>query len=518
MTLQEEWKAGIEQRAGALARARKVAAVTVPHLAPPSGHIKGNDLPDPFQSLGARGVNSLSSKLLLTLFPPQAAFFTFDVDMARVRAALGNDPNPDTLEDRVKAELQEREKTILAWLATSAWRPRAYELLRQGLVSGSPVVRLFTDRSPARVYSLEEVEVRRNARGELRRIITREKIMGSDLSPEAVASLPPTAPFDPDKEHALYTVVQLKGGKGPAWEEWQELEDGLEVPFSRERYATEDDCPWIAPRFVAKAGVDYPPSFGEEVLGDLRSLEGLSQAIVEAATIAARTIFGVPPDAMVQPAQLHETPNGGYFAGRPDLIGAVHVDKQADMAVSAATRDSLRRDLELAFMLHTAIQRDAERVTAEEIRRLGQEIDDALGGALSVLADELQRPLVRKVHRLLVRNGTLEDTFDLDLRIVTGLEAVGRGQEFARLDAWADFGRRTLGEQGFAESANAPGLLLRAANLLGIDQDGIVLSADQLAAREQQQAGQGLTEAATPEMMKMISALVQKAQAEGQPQ
>ena len=55
--------------------ARECAKLSVPYLMPPSGHSSGNKLHTPWQSVGARGVNVMSSRLMLSLFPVNAKFF-----------------------------------------------------------------------------------------------------------------------------------------------------------------------------------------------------------------------------------------------------------------------------------------------------------------------------------------------------------------------------------------------------------------------------------------------------------
>ena len=62
-----------------LDRARLCAALTIPAILPREGHTKHSILPTPYQSLGARGVRTLASKLLLSMFP-QVPFFNYKVD------------------------------------------------------------------------------------------------------------------------------------------------------------------------------------------------------------------------------------------------------------------------------------------------------------------------------------------------------------------------------------------------------------------------------------------------------
>ena len=63
-----------------LARAREAAELTIPTLMPPDGHSGSTSYSTPYQSIGARGVNNLASKLLMTLLPPNSPFFRLTMD------------------------------------------------------------------------------------------------------------------------------------------------------------------------------------------------------------------------------------------------------------------------------------------------------------------------------------------------------------------------------------------------------------------------------------------------------
>jgi hypothetical protein len=63
-----------------LDRARECSELTLPALITPEGFSSATDLYQPFQSIGARGVNNLASKLMLLLLPPNAPFFRLAMD------------------------------------------------------------------------------------------------------------------------------------------------------------------------------------------------------------------------------------------------------------------------------------------------------------------------------------------------------------------------------------------------------------------------------------------------------
>ena len=54
-------------------------------------------------------------------------------------------------------------------------------------------------------------------------------------------------------------------------------------------------------RFSTVDGEDYGRGRVEEFLGDLKSLEALSQAIIEGSAAAAKVVFTVSPSATTKP-------------------------------------------------------------------------------------------------------------------------------------------------------------------------------------------------------------------------
>jgi hypothetical protein len=78
--------------------ARDCAALSLPYLLTPTGVVNGQKLPTPWQSMGAKGVNVMASKLMLSLFPVNATFFKLQINDGK----LSLDP---TLSAAVKSEI-----------------------------------------------------------------------------------------------------------------------------------------------------------------------------------------------------------------------------------------------------------------------------------------------------------------------------------------------------------------------------------------------------------------------------
>ena len=70
----------VSERETFLDRARECARLTIPTLMPESGHSQSSRFYTPYQGIGARGVNNLAAKLLLSLLPPNSPFFRLTID------------------------------------------------------------------------------------------------------------------------------------------------------------------------------------------------------------------------------------------------------------------------------------------------------------------------------------------------------------------------------------------------------------------------------------------------------
>ena len=57
--------------------------------------------------------------------------------------------------------------------------------------------------------------------------------------------------------------------------------------------------------------------------------------------------------------------------------------------------------------MNESVQRDAERVTAEEIRLMAEQLESGLAGVYSMLSQELQLPLIKRVLFLMEQAGEI---------------------------------------------------------------------------------------------------------------
>lgn len=202
--------------------------------------------------------------------------------------------------------------------------------------------------------------------------------------------------------------------------------------------------------------------------------------------------------------------SGAVKSGNAADVTVVQMQKHADFTVAKNQADGLNNRLAFAFLLNSAIQRSGERVTAEEIRFMARELEDALGGIYSILAQEFQKPLVNLILAYLRRKKRIPQLPKGAVKpvIVTGMEALGRGQDLARLDEFIN-GIPAPIAQAAAQRLNVGDYLTRRATALGLDQGGLVKTEEQVqqeaAAAAQAQMQQSLVDKGTAPAIKAMA-------------
>lgn len=473
-----------------LETARKCAELTIPSLLPPEGN-KNQRLPTPYQSIGAYGVNNLAAKLLLALYPPGNAFFRYVLPEPIAQEA-GELP-PEQREELQK-KLAATEMRVLQRFETSAIRPQKAEALLHLIVAGN-VLSYFESMDVYRLFTIEQYVVRRDAAGHPLDVVVKESIPPRSLSEEVREACKVDAERKEDVE--VYTLVSWDDGRC-TWH--QEINDEI-VPDS-EGHSPAELSPWNPLRWKAVPGSHYGRGHCEEYLGDLITLEGLSQSCVDFAAIAAKILFLVHPGSVTDVREVNRANSGDAVSGRGDDIDVLQMEKYADFQVVERVISRIEERLSRAFLLRSGLVRDAERVTAEEIRGTAQELEDTLGGVYTVLAQEEQMPFVRRMLHVLTLDGYIPPFPPNVVQpvIVTGFQALGRNHALNKLrGALADI-QQLFGPEGALKILNGTNIAARIFTGWGVEDSGsAVKSATQLA-----------QEAAAEQQAEMVRTLLEK--------
>tara|TARA_R110000744_G_scaffold322759_3_gene428709 strand:+ start:958 stop:2526 length:1569 start_codon:yes stop_codon:yes gene_type:complete len=477
-----------------LNRARESAKLTIPTLIPESGHGVATKFATPYQGIGARGVNNLASKLLLSLLPPNSPFFQMKIDDFTAEELA----QEEGARAKVDEALNKYERAVMTDIENSGTRSAVFEALKHLIVGGNTLVYLPKDGG-ARVFPLHRYVVKRDPMGEVLEVIIKEDMSRASLPQDVLDLLAEQTPSEqsPEDDLPMFTKLYRDGNK---FKLYQEIE-GIVIPDSHGEWPVEKS-PMIALRWTRVDGEDYGRSYVEEYLGDLISLEGLSKAVLEASAVSAKVVFMVAPNGTTRAKDIAEVANGGIVSGNAAEVSTLQVNKQADMSVAQSSIQVITERLGYAFLMNSAVQRNGERVTAEEVRYMAGELEDALGGVYSILSQEFQLPFVSRIIDRMTKKKTLPALPKGVVKptIVTGLEALGRGHDLNKYNMFLQ-ALTPLGPEVIAKYMNAGDYVKRVGTALGIDMNGLVKD-DEQQAQEQQMAEQQAQEQQMMEMAK----------------
>jgi len=452
------------------------AELTIPTLLMRDENANYTEFKTPWQSVGAKGVVTLSSKLMLGLLPPSTSFFKLQLDDSKLGIEI-----PPEAKSEMDLSFAKIERMIMDSIAASTDRVQIFSAIKHLVVTGNSL--LYMGKDGMKVYPLNRYVVDRDGNGNVIKVITKEKVNRDQLGMvKELPNSPNSNDSDHEKDTDVYTCVKLTP-KGWVW--YQEVHDVL-IPGS-EGKAPKDKSPWIPLRFVTVDGEDYGRSRVEEFLGDLKSLEALMQSLVEGSAAAAKVIFTVSPSSITKPQSLAQAGNGAIIQGRPDDVGVVQVGKTADFRTAFELVNVLEKRLSEAFLILNV--RQSERTTAEEVRMTQMELEQQLGGLFSLLTTEFLIPyLNRKMHTLQrskqipsVPKNLVKPT------IVAGINALGRGQDRDALVQFITTIAQTMGPEALQRFLNADEAIKRLAAAQGIDVLNLVKSMEELQ-QEQAQA------------------------------
>jgi len=437
----------------------------------------------PWQSVGAKGVTTLASKLMLALLPPQTSFFKLQIDEATL---LSGQLDPAIRSD-LDVSFSKIERTILESIAASDDRVVVHQALKHLVVSGNALI--YMDKERLKLYPLNRYVVERDGLGNVIEIVTKEKIhktlvkkMLKDFDDTVMNRIDDESTGYSREDVDVFTIIKRDNNRF-VWH--QEVYDKI-IPGSQGK-APIDTTPWLPLRFNTVDNEAYGRGRVEEFMGDLKSLEALSQAICEGSAAAAKVVFTVSPSSTTKPSTLAKAGNGAIVQGRPDDIGVVQVGKQGDFSTAYQMIQQFERRLGEAFLVLTV--RQSERTTAEEVRMTQMELEQQLGGLFSLLTVEFLVPYLNRKLSVFQKTGEIP-RLPKDIvkpTIVAGVNALGRGQDRESLQMFMQTIAQTMGPEAIAQYINPEEVVKRLAASQGIDTLNLVKSAEQLQQERQQQ-------------------------------
>ena len=510
--LKSAWHKADSTRQQVLDRARLGSALTKPWVLPPESMAKNDALPEPFSSLAARGITNLEGRLLLALYPPGLPFFRLK-PAAKYRLDPSVDPN---ILSQFEQHLFLRELAILAKLEQTdrpkttntrraGFRSRKRTSISQLLITGD-TLEMLTDDYQIKVFRRDQYCTGRDSSGGVQFHIIKEHIDPLSLSPKQLELLEINVDStleksSQDRKEDMYTMVEWE----PMSKRWcikQEVK-GVIIEESEEKVN-----PFMSTPFELAPGEDYGRGLIEVNLGDVRSMNSLTERILDFAATSSKQLFVLDYNSQVRASDLAK-PSGSVIqarvaAGQVVDISTLKVDKMSDFSIVGQTREAIRRDLSAVMLMEGESTPRGDRVTAYQVQRVAMELEGALGGVYAPIADSMQIGLIERIMYQMKRDKAMQPLPDdsVEIEAVTGIAALSResdqGKLVGVLQTIAQLGPETLAR---IDKGILLDLMMRQA---GVYQAGLIktneqINAEMQAAQEAQtkaQAGQQLIQSA----------------------
>lgn len=409
-------------------RSENYARLTIPYICPADN--SGNTEQDrAYVAIGPRLVNHLANKVVDTMFPQDRPFFTIALTSEARRAMQADigEENEAAFYEAVRKATASVEQAAMRKMQLVSYRPQAVETVKHMIITGNVCLRRLPEGKRV-VYGIKDFSVRRSIDGAPIEVLLRDAKNVGSLAPDQKKKYLAVNPQARDKDQCvLYTHYKLNGKR---WDMRQAVDrvgivDGVSyVP---------KDLPVLPLTWTIARGENYGRGLVEDEITNFHNIDVATEALLDMIGILADVKYLVDPASMLDVAELNNSKRGSYHLGRKDDISSPEMKRALEVQALAASIDKWEMELAKSFLLNSSATRDAERVTAEEIRFIARELESAFGGLYSRLAMEWQQHeaeyTVSKIDFKEVQ-GNLKL---FEVVITTGLESLSREGQLANL-------------------------------------------------------------------------------------
>lgn len=430
-TASERFSSLDHERSGLKSRLEAYSQLTLPYLMPDDNYNQKLDhLPTQFNSIGARGINHLANKMMLVLFNSPSPFYRYELDDKQKADLfeLGLD------ESAISELLAQLEQSVYKEFNKVNLRPKLFEVLKQLICLGNSLLCL-EDTESAEVVPFRNYVCKRSRKGTLLEGVIKRPTAYVELTDEVqeIYNRQVTKISDHNKDSCnvdLYEWIRLDG-EYYIIEHWL---DRIKLPDNYHKRVAKDELTSYFITWVLTDGADYGTGLVEENYGDLTAVDIASEAVSDGNIIASTHKWLVNNGSQMDVDEVKNSANGSVHVGAKDDLTLLVAPNVQNLRISLEVLQAYEKRIGQVFLLNSAVVRDAERVTTEEIRMQVQELDTSLGGAYTRLAHALQLP----VAKFLVANsnGLVAKETKLTPIIVTGTDALNRSIEVERLNTF----------------------------------------------------------------------------------
>ena len=447
-------------------RAEEISALTLPYAMRKDGQSESTPMEDfHSQSYCGRAVNTLKAKMGMALLPPATSSFRI-TPSAEILAAMSLGEGSEQEMANANKLIAGATTVINAEIENQQIRESLFEVIVQLILVGSCIVEKI-EGDGVILHTLKNYVVELDRKGRPTTMCIKE----------VLTRLPDGITVSEEKdEYELYTMLWLSDEQPDTWVMTQDIEG--EVVGQETTFKT-DKLPFKYLGWTWMQGEKYHRPFAEDYYMDMKSIDALAELMGNGSLIAGKNIIFVNErGGRTRKDDVAKSSNGDVVDGSAEDVTAFRSEKGQDMQIVAGYLSEIKRELASSFLLNESATRDAERVTAEEVRFMAQELEtSSLAGIYSKLSRDWSGWLITQImNELKLEFGTLE------VNVITGLDALGRNVETQKLDGvMARLGNYEL--TGWIKEAE---LVSRIVSQQGVDSNNLIKTPDEKAQEEAQ--------------------------------
>ncbi len=399
-------------------RAKLISRLTLPYIMREDSDSGTTAMVDTVnQSYGGRLINTLKAKMGMALMPPSVSSFKYVAKPEELAELTGG--NKDNIA-KVYQVMSNNISVVNAEIELQQIRTSLFDLITQLLIVGSVVVEKKKGKGIT-LHTLQSFVADLDEAGNPVSLcfIEKLKIFPKDIIPKE----------DRD-EYELFTMAKLDK-ESKKWIVTQEIEQ--ELVGKEQSYKDYDALPFRYLGWTWMTGDAYHRPYAEDYFQDLNQLDKLAKLLTDGAIIQAKVLLFVnPKGGRTTKKSVSDTMSGDIVDGVADDVTSLEIGKNFDFQVPMQREQNLQKTLAQAFLMNESVTREAERVTAQEIQFMAQELESSsLAGMYSKLSLQWSKWIV---NQIMAELGIKFESIEVE--ILTGLDALGRGQEAKKLDAF----------------------------------------------------------------------------------
>lgn len=468
-------------------RFERLAQLTIPSVLPDEDYQTEQDqLTNGFSSLGSQCVTHLSNKLMNAMFAPSRPFFRLGMSDEKLAGLAANLGVP---EGDITDALAQGERTAMAELEREGCRESLYEGMAHLVELGNVLMDMSGDEL---VFTgIRDYVVRRNAKGVVVCIVIRETVRFEDLEDEVQRAYEAAGYACPyDKDVCTYKRIKLVKGmyRESFWVENVDMGKDYAGKYKPE------NLPYRALTWRLPLRQHYGVGRVEEYANDFAAYDQISEASADGAILASQFKWLANPGGITRPEDMSQSRNGDVIPGVKGDLELVFANIGQQLQTVQAIGNEYKQRLGAGFLLSSAVTRQAERVTAEEIRMQIMELEGSLGGVYSRLALSIQGPLATwllKKAKVNIKGTAIKPT------VITGLDALSRNGDLERMRAFlSDVAALDNVQPTTRAVLNIDNIVSDMAAGNGVDKGKYILSQEQQQANAQAAQSAALTQQA----------------------